>query len=122
MAIKRMGHVAIQVEDMARAATFYKDVLGLKVEWSGDDDWANLSVGGDDLSLVKKAGAVHPEHIGFRVDTEAELVEWNQKIAAAGVRVEPIKKHRDGSVSFYFWDHDGHALEALWDPRSLGQR
>lgn len=112
-----MGHVALQVDDLQKNVAFYRDVLGLKPAWVGDDDWANLELGSDDLSLVKRGGAVHPPHFGFRTESPADLLEWHRHLMEKGVFVEPISTHRDGSQSFYFKDPDGNVLEALWDPR-----
>jgi catechol 2,3-dioxygenase-like lactoylglutathione lyase family enzyme len=115
--LKRMGHVAIEVSDLSRALTFYRDVLGLKPQWVGDEDWANLSLGGDDLSLVRSQGSVHPPHLGFYVDQEIDLQHMHSYLTVQGVKVEPIHPHRDGSKSFYFVDPDQNLLEILWMPQ-----
>lgn len=115
MAFKKMGHAAIQVRNLEKSLTFYREVLGFQGQWTGDADWANLRLGPDDLSLVRQDGAVHPPHLGLRVDTEAELVAEHARLKEAGVKVGMIKKHRDGSHSFYFADPDGNILEGLWD-------
>lgn len=116
MKIHRMGHVALHVTDLKASLDFYSSLPGLKVRWAQDKDWANLSVGNDDLSLVKKEGARHPPHIGFRVNSESELRELHKYLESKQVSVDPICLHRDKSVSFYFKDPDGNILEALWDP------
>ena len=117
MLFSRMGHVAIEVSDLERSMKFYRDLLGLEARWSKDADWANLKLGNDDLSLVKKSpGQIHPPHFGFRVKSREELKAAHEKLSTAGVSVEPISGHRDGSISFYFRDPDGNHLEAVWDP------
>jgi catechol 2,3-dioxygenase-like lactoylglutathione lyase family enzyme len=113
---RRMGHVGIQVDDIARAVAFYRDQLGFDVEWNGDEDWANVSLGGDDLGLILKSRNKHPPHLGLRVETQEELRLAHAGLKARGVDVEPIRGHRDGSQSFYFRDPDGHVLEGLWLP------
>ena len=35
----------------------------------------------------------------------------------AGVRIiKPIKRHRDGSISFYMADPDGNVIQILYEP------
>ena len=116
MKFTRMGHVALHVSDLKKAAQFYQDVLGLEGRWTESSDWANFKLGSDDLSLVKAEGAVHPPHFGFRVKTRDDLKKVHSELKSKGVFVEEIHGHRDGSISFYFKDPDGNNLEALWDP------
>ena len=111
-----MGHAAIRVKDLEASFRFYCDLLGLEKNWAGDADWANLKLGPDDLSLVREQGAKHPPHLGLKVASEEDLQKAHDKLMAAGVRPGPIKKHRDGTSSFYFKDPDGNILEGLWDP------
>jgi catechol 2,3-dioxygenase-like lactoylglutathione lyase family enzyme len=114
--IKRMGHAALQVDDLDASIRFYRDILGLQPKWVGDDDWAQVCVGNDDLSLVRKVAAVHPPHLGFRVSTREDLIKLHGELQSKISTVEPIKLHRDATESFYFRDPDGNWLEALWDP------
>jgi catechol-2,3-dioxygenase len=113
----RMGHVAIHVKDVEKSLRWYESVLGLKGRWTKDQDWANLKLGNDDLSLVASEKAKHPVHCGFRVKTKEDLQIVHADLLAKGVEVEKISGHRDGSISFYFKDPDGNYLEALWDPK-----
>ncbi len=113
--IKRMGHVALQVKDLDRSLKFYES-LGLTKKWSGDDDWAQVAIGSEDLSLIRKQGALHPPHVGFRVEDRVGLQNLHKDLVDRGIYVEAIKLHRDATESFYFRDPDGNWLEALWDP------
>ena len=112
---KKMGHTGIQVADLPRAIAFYRDVLGFQVDWSADD-WANVSLGGDDLGLIATPPGRHPPHLGLRVDSRDDLMKAHADLQSKGVDVGPVKGQRDGSMSFYFRDPDGNQLEALWMP------
>ena len=116
MKFTRMGHAAIHVSDLSRSVEFYRDLLGMDPAWTGDADWANLKLGEDDLSLVRRAGFRHPPHLGFRVATYDDLQTAHAELSAKGIKIQPIHEHRDQSSSFYFCDPDGNILEALWEP------
>jgi len=116
MEFVKMGHAAIHVSDLKKSIEFYQNVLGFKDFWTGDEDWANLKLGPDDLSLVRKAGFRHPPHLGLRVKSESELEAAHLRLKEAGVKIQKIHAHRDGTKSFYFCDPDNNFLEALWDP------
>ena len=49
MKLKRLGHVAICVQDVDQAVEFYKN-LGMEIAWK-DSDWAYLKAGDDGLAL-----------------------------------------------------------------------
>jgi len=115
----RMGHSALRVTRLDESLRFYKEILGLEPVWEGDEDWAQLKLGPDDLSLIQEGASEHPPHLGFQVRERAELDVLHARLFKEGVKVAPIKGHRDGTASFYFWDPSGNTLEALWDPRTV---
>ncbi|MGF1494850.1 MAG: VOC family protein [Microcoleaceae cyanobacterium] len=114
MKLKRLGHVAICVQDIDQAARFYKN-LGMKLVWK-DTDWAYLKAGDDGLALLSPGYDQAGAHFGFifndRVDMEAAHTELQQQ----GVSVGQIHEHRDGTASFYGKDLDGNTFEYLYEP------
>ena len=113
----RMGHTALIVKDLKESLRFYKEVLGCRSIWEGDDDWAQVALGDDDLSLIQEGASEHPAHLGFQVAERASLDLLHARFLKEGVKADPIKNHRDGTASFYFLDPSGNQLEALWDAR-----
>jgi len=114
----RMGHTALRVKNLAQSLDFYRDLIGCREVWVGDDDWAQVSLGPDDLSLIQEGASEHPAHLGFQVKERTDLEILRAKLVKEGVKVGPLKDHRDGTASFYFWDPSDNTLEALWDSRS----
>lgn len=114
MKLKRIGHVAICVKDINKAAEFYQN-LGMDVVWK-DADWAYLKAGEDGLALLgpdyKHAG----QHFGFIFHERSEIEAAYEQMKAAGVDVRPIHDHRDGTASFYGRDPDGNWFEYLYEP------
>jgi lactoylglutathione lyase len=114
--IKGLYEVAIRVKDLARAEAFYKNVLGLK-EGVRDErrNWLFLYAGGDAgmVVLQEDKGDWPTQHFAFRV-SEADIDQAAAILKEKGVSVsEPVHHEWMNSVSLYFDDPDGHALELI---------
>jgi len=93
----------------------------MKVVWQPDLDNLYLSSGCDNLALHRGAGGDRKgqslNHLGFIVATISELESGyafaeREKLDI----VHPLRRHRDGSVSFYIRDPDGNVIQALYEP------
>jgi catechol 2,3-dioxygenase-like lactoylglutathione lyase family enzyme len=121
-----MRHLALKVADVERAKLFYIHVFGMKLVWEPDPDNAYLSSGCDNLALHRAdasagppapAEAQHLDHLGFIVPTVEDVEAGYVWARGAGIDiVHPLKRHRDGSVSFYIRDPDGNVIQALYEP------
>jgi catechol 2,3-dioxygenase-like lactoylglutathione lyase family enzyme len=122
-----LRHLALRVTDMARARGFYEGLLGMNVVWEPDPENVYLSSGWDNLALHQvpkeelpafENGPNQPlDHFGFIVSSPEEVEAYHHKMAEAGVRiVKPLKRHRDGSHSFYMADPDGNVIQILYEP------
>src|SRR6202011_1890728 len=125
--IKHRGlrHLALKVSDVEQAAQFYARVFGMRLVWQPDPDNAYLSSGCDNLALHRGehrdenggAGAQVLDHLGFIAASIADV-----EAAWAWVQTEhldvaqPLKHHRDGSVSFYIRDPDANVIQVLYEP------
>lgn len=119
---------ALYVDDLGRAITFYRDILGLAA-LNQDARFAAFDVGGRSVLLLFKRGAtletVHlpggtipphdghgPLHIAFAVTTD-ELAVWETRLAEQGVAIEARTAWPRGGHSIYFRDPDNHLLELV---------
>jgi lactoylglutathione lyase len=114
--IKGIYEVAIRVKDLARAEAFYKDVLELQ-EGLRDDkrNWLFLYAGGNAgmVVLQEDKGEWPTQHFAFTVN-EGDIKQAAAMLKDKGVAVsEPVYHEWMKSVSIYFDDPDGHALELL---------
>ncbi len=114
--VKRLGHVAIRVEDVGRAKSFYMS-LGMKLVWD-DQDWCYLETGegSDGLALLGPSYKVAGPHFAFHFSKESEVQIAHQELKEAGVQVSGLHAHRDGTASFYLQDPEGNWLEMLYHP------
>jgi catechol 2,3-dioxygenase-like lactoylglutathione lyase family enzyme len=119
---------ALYVDDLTRAITFYRDILGVAA-LNQDARFAAFDVGGRSVLLLFKRGAtletVHlpggtipphdghgPLHIAFAVTTD-ELPAWERRLVEQGVAIEARTAWPRGGHSIYFRDPDNHLLELV---------
>ena len=116
MAVERLGHVAIRVENMARAKAFYQSI-GLHLLWDAED-WCYLETrpGRDGLALLGPHYTAAGPHFAFHFTDRAAVDQVHAQLKAAGVAVGKVHDHRDGTASFYLQDPEGNWLEMLYEP------
>ncbi|WP_411871095.1 VOC family protein [Vulcanococcus limneticus] len=116
MALHRLGHVALRVQDMGRAKAFYQ-ALGLRLTWDAHD-WAYLQspVTGDGVALLSPQYTVAGPHFALHTADRAEVDHVREQLVAAGHSCGPVHDHRDGTASFYMQDPEGNWLELLYEP------
>ncbi|HXC62645.1 MAG TPA: VOC family protein [Nitrospiria bacterium] len=129
--LQGLRHLAIRVTDIQKARDFYQGLLGMKTVWEPDPENVYLSSGQDNLALHQIPNAelarYHQgigqfmDHFGFLVENPEEVEEVFKKMETAGVRIiKPVKRHRDGSISFYMTDPDKNVIQILYEPTISG--
>lgn len=117
--ITGLWHVALNVPDVERSLAFYRDVVGMRVEWRPDPSNVYLTSGRDNLAL-HEADAATPsalDHIGFALPTCDSVDAWAAYLEGRGVTLEkPVKTHRDGARSFYVRDPAGVLVQFIHHP------
>jgi catechol 2,3-dioxygenase-like lactoylglutathione lyase family enzyme len=122
-----LRHVALNVRDVQRSVSFYRNVLGMQVEWEPDPDNVYLTSGSDNLAIHKlpdgsEPGAVQSvHHIGFIVGRLEDVDAVAARVEGLNIELAyPLKTHRDGARSFYFRDPDGVLIQVLYHPPISG--
>ena len=112
MIVERTDFISVPVQDLERAAEFYRDTLGL--EQVGDGGFPEFQLGEnvsvyliDMESIGQKFTAPHTAHIALRVP---DVEEARRELEAKGVEFHG--ETRDSSVCHmaFFSDPDGNAL------------
>ena len=118
----------LYVEDLERAARFYKDLLGFR-KLGSDDRFCVFSVADRHVLLLFKRGAtaqpiftpggnIPPHdgtgqlHLAFSIPA-SELPAWEKHLAAQGVAIESKVHWPRGGWSIYFRDPDQHLVELV---------
>ncbi len=114
--VHRLGHVAIRVDDVARAKSFYMN-LGMKLVWD-DTDWCYLEAGEsrDGLALLGPGYKAAGPHFAFHFTNKEEIEKIHDSLKNQGLKVGALHDHRDGTSSFYLKDTEGNWLEMLYHP------
>ena len=126
MKVQSLGHVVLNVADLARSEAFYTGVLGLPVCARYDEGGMEMtffSLGNHhDLAISKAAptdtaparGSVGLNHVAFCIGTSLdELREAKTHLEAAGLDLTPID--HEVTKSLYLQDPDGNGVELYVD-------
>lgn len=136
--IQRILETALYVQDLERAANWYREVFGFAEMFSNDRlialDVAPHSVlllfkkGASDSTTVVPGGVIPPHDGGGRLHfalavAGEDLEEWRDILEQKGVPLESEVSPRGGGHSLYLRDPDGNLVElaapGIWsnDPK-----
>jgi catechol 2,3-dioxygenase len=130
--IGKLGHVVINVRDVARSVQFYTEVLGFEVSDIYPDEMvpggmAFLRCNPDHhgIALVGSmtAAAENAElnHIAFEVGTLEEVMRARDHLQKHGVEIDFEGRRRAGcQLAVEFRDPDNHRLEIYWGIDQIG--
>ena len=126
----RPHHLAVVVQDLARAEAFYAGVLGLPLVRRWDDDEGRprsvwLALGGDTFLAVERAASPGPVraddapgwHCVAPAIEASEREAWRARLEAAGVPVE-----RESAFTLYARDPEGSLIALSHWPVERGAR
>jgi catechol 2,3-dioxygenase-like lactoylglutathione lyase family enzyme len=127
-----LRHLALYVahDRYDAALQFYRDGMGMQIDWQPDDDAAYLTSGTDNLALHRvptpnpdQLGRAHSglDHLGFMVPNAEAVEAWHASLEprAAELGIEILARprlHRDGATSFYLLDPAGNKVQILHVP------
>ncbi|HEY7016684.1 MAG TPA: VOC family protein [Streptosporangiaceae bacterium] len=123
MAVRRLNHAVLYVDDLARVVDFYRYALGFEVRMEIPGQAAFLRAQGSandhDLGLFEVGEAERPHgryiglyHLAWEVGTLAELAQVRARLEERGALVG-ASDHRV-SKSLYAKDPSGIEFEVMW--------
>lgn len=118
---KGISEIVLVVKDVGRAAAFYQEVVGLKMDQRVDENWcwlwAGLPGAPQRIGLTTgplSYGAEHirgPMHFALRIEPE-ELEAAIAHLRAKGIEIEgPVRFEDWNARSIYFDDPDRNRVE-----------
>lgn len=116
-----LRHLALTVKHLEACVNFYRDLLGMRIEWQPDANNVYLTTGFDNLALHRasenfnKTSYQALDHLGFIIKTPEEVDVWCEFLRKNQVviKAEP-RTHRDGARSFYCEDPDGNLVQMIY--------
>jgi catechol 2,3-dioxygenase-like lactoylglutathione lyase family enzyme len=137
MKIQRIHHVAYRCRDARETVEWYRKHLNMEFVLAIAEDRVPSTKAADPyMHLFMDAGNGNilaffeipnsptmgrdpntpdwVQHIAFKVDSEAVLLESKARLEAAGIEVVGVTDHTVFK-SIYFRDPNGHRLELAWD-------
>ena len=120
--ISRVGQIAINVHDVERAATFYQDVLGLKLLFKAGPGLAFFDCGGVRLMLTlpEKPEFDHPGSILYFAVPDIQAAHARMKEMGVHFEDEPhlIAKMPDHDLwMVFFRDSEGNLMGLMSEVR-----
>jgi predicted enzyme related to lactoylglutathione lyase len=100
-ALSEIGQIAITVSDVAKATTFYRDVLGLKFLFGAGPNLAFLQAGGVRLMLSTPQGHGEPGKNSILYFKVKEIAATHAAVVARGA-----KNERDPALTAKMPDHE----------------
>src|SRR6201991_4814064 len=132
-AVRKLGHVVLNVSDLAVSRRFYTEVLGFKVSDIYPDGMMPggmvfLRCNGDHHCLALVGNAAPPDeakgtlhHLAFELATLDEVFRARDHLKKHGAKIVYEGRRRAGcQVSVEFLDPDGHHLELYWGVDQIG--
>ena len=122
---KEIGHLVLNVSDVACSTAFYRDVVGFQVSRygpGGNRNFLTCGVMHHNLALFKAPAGAQPRqkgqiglnHFAFKVESYPALQQAHQRLVAANAVIDHIVDH-GMSLSVYFLDPDGIMMELFCD-------
>ncbi len=122
---REIGHLVLNVSDVARSTAFYRDVVGFQVARYGPDGnraFLTCGVYHHNLALFKAPAGAQPRqkgqiglnHFAFKVDNYPALQQAHQRLVAANAVIDHMVDH-GMTLSVYFLDPDGIMMELFCD-------
>ena len=132
-AVRKLGHVVVNVADLEKSKRFYTEVLGFQpTDIYGDDKLPGgmvfLRCNGDHHCLALIGGAPPAgearrtlHHLAFELATLDEVFRARDHLRRHGATIVYEGRRRAGcQVSVEFLDPDGHHLELFWGLDQIG--
>ena len=130
--VNKIGHVVLNVGDLARSTRFYTEVLGFEISdvypesmMPGGMVFMRCNADHHGVALVGTlAGAsrsVELNHMAFEVSSLDEVLRAREHLRRHGVAIDFEGRRRAGcQLAIEFRDPDGHRLEIYWGLDQIG--
>ena len=115
-----LNHLNLRVRDAPACRDFYLAHFGFAPAFEAEGGFFLRNADGFLLAVVPAADhAPLPAgvHIGFGLESAADVASLHDRLSTASVLVTSIEDHRpdDDYTTFRCWDPDGTEIEVFWE-------
>lgn len=114
---KRMAHVVLTSNDVARMTGFYQNIAGLKLAFEAEDGSlacfaGTATVGPFDIAICRSASGGSPEyhHVSFCLEDDSQVELAESRVQKAGCVIER-RVDNESKLGFFMKDPDGMRIE-----------
>ncbi|HTZ36590.1 MAG TPA: VOC family protein [Stellaceae bacterium] len=130
--IGKIGHIVINVNDVARSAEFYTQILGFQISdvypeemVPGGMVFMRCNTDHHGIALVGSASAMSQNeelnHIAFEVPSLDDVIRARDHLQHHKVQIDFAGRRRAGcQIAVEFRDPDNHRLEIYWGIDQIG--
>lgn len=112
----RLAHVALSAKDPVALADFYRQIFGMELV-GGTKAGSNAFIAGrpqeENHDLAFFRDNPNAAHLGFRVESPGELLDFYNEIKARGQKISFTWNH-GFALAIYFPDPEGNIVEVYW--------
>ena len=125
--IRRVVETALDCDDLARSAAFYRALFGVGDPMLSSERLVAIDAGEGTVLLLFQRGlsnapvqlpgglvpahdAGGPGHLAFAIDA-ADIPAWEARLAELGIAIESRVRWERGGFSLYFRDPDNRSVE-----------
>jgi catechol 2,3-dioxygenase-like lactoylglutathione lyase family enzyme len=108
-ALDGLQHVNIPAQNLERAVTFYRDTLGLALQFREE----GMAMLGNGNAAIVEGSPTLPKyfHFGWKIADRACVLAWKRKLEALGVAIAYEREESNGDLGIYFADSEGNRVE-----------
>jgi catechol-2,3-dioxygenase len=111
----RLGHVTLYADNPDLLGAFYRDLFGMEIVGRATNG-SSIFLGGRPQEENHEVAFIHNRkaaHLGLRVESPSDLLNYYEAIKARGLKLGPLFNH-GMALALTVQDPEGNLIEIYW--------